>query len=68
MYSILLPCSCGVLWCAMLTQVAEEVFRIAGRDPMIEVAIALQVWMLGILLACCQLQALVMRLPTAPRI
>jgi hypothetical protein len=24
-------------------QVAEDVFRIAGRDPMIEVAIALQV-------------------------
>jgi hypothetical protein len=33
----------------MLTQVAEEVFRIAGRDPMIEVAIALQVRMLGTL-------------------
>lgn len=42
---LLLRMTCAVVCCGV--QVAEDVFRIAGRDPMIEVAIALQVSSMG---------------------
>lgn len=42
---------CAAVCCGV--QVAEDVFRIAGRDPMIEVAIALQVGTGTGCAACC---------------